>query len=509
MEPRPIADVIYGRASTAELRPEVRETHISLLFFVGDRVYKLKKPVHFGFIDLREAAAREVDCRREVDANRRLAPDVYLGVASVVDQDAHVEHLVVMKRLPASRSLASLIEQGVDASDELRQIAHVLATFHAAAPRSEAISAAATPRAIGQQWTALFEETNRFVGRLLDAEADAAIHRMVADYLGGRKALFDERISGGHVCDGHGDLQAADVFCLDDGPRILDCVEFDDRLRYVDVASDVAFLSMDLEQLGAPGRAGELVARYRELSHDDFPESLLHFYVAQRAYVRALVACLGHARDDVPAEAPAHLHRLALEHLERATVRLVVVGGLPGTGKSTVAEGVAEELGATLLRSDEVRQELEGRPSATAGAEVTEERYRPEATEAVYATMHDRARTALARGERVVVDASFWNETWRADFRRLAAESVSALSELVCECPPTEADARIRLRGRLGPALSEATPAVRAAMAERFARWPEAHVVDTSGTPGVSIASALDAVGQGGPGTLRRSVAGV
>ena len=164
------------------------------------------------------------------------------------------------------------------------------------------------------------------------------VRRLVDAYLSGRAALFAARIDGGHVVDGHADLLADDIFCLPDGPALLDCLEFDDRLRYVDVIDDAAFLAMDLEYLGRPDLAEFFLDRYRELSGDDAPDSLRHFYVAYRAVVRAKVDCvrLTQGHPEAAADAQRHL-AIAAEHLSRGAVRLVVVGGAPATGKTTVA----------------------------------------------------------------------------------------------------------------------------------------------------------------------------
>src|SRR5207248_5092618 len=168
-----------------------------------------------------------------------------------------------------------------------------------------------------------------------------------------------QRIALGAVRDGHGDLQAEDIFCLDDGPRILDCIEFDDRLRHVDVLADVAFLAMDLERLGAPEAAATFLARYREFARESYPPSLAHHYIAARAHVRCKVACLRHRQgDDGGADAARGLLDLTARHLEAARVRLVLVGGLPGTGKSTVAAALADATGWVVLRSDEVRKDV-------------------------------------------------------------------------------------------------------------------------------------------------------
>lgn len=486
----PATGALFERVAVSDLRPEVRETHLSLLVFLGDRVYKARKPVRFGFVDLSEPAMREADCRREVEANRELAPDVYLGVASFVDEQAAVSHLVVMRRLPAERSLAALVAAGDEVTGHLREVARTLAGFHAKAARSDAISAAATQHSVARTWQQLFEESNRFVGSTLDHAADQEIHRLATRYVAGRERLFTERIERGRICDGHGDLQAEEVFCLPDGPRIIDRLEFDDRLRHLDVLSDLAFLAMDLERLGSPEASEALLAHYLELTGESAPRSLWHFYVAERAYVRGLVACLRGAQGAPDVALARRFHELAHDHLAAGRVRLVLVGGLPGTGKSTVAAAAADRLGATLLATDEIRRERFDAPGVHTAA-----RYSDEARREVYVTMLERARVALERGESVVCDATFADESERAEARAIAAATSSDLDEVHCVCPGTEADARIRLRANLQPVLSEATEEVRAEMEHSFAPWPQAAAVDTSSSREHSLGLLLGVLG--------------
>jgi hypothetical protein len=454
----------------------VVETHISVLVFVGDKVYKLRKPVRFDFLDFTDRSVREEDCRREVELNRRLAPDVYLGVADIVLDGAPIDHMVVMRALPPERRLAALVQTAADAGPELRAVGAVLAAFHARAARSPAISASATARALRSQWEENFEETARFVGPVLDRATDRELRALALQWPARHERLLDDRIARGKVCDGHGDLQAEDVFCLDDGVRILDCIEFSDSLRHGDVCADVAFLAMDLERLGRPDAAGQFVRFYEESAGEALPAPLLHHYIAQRAYVRAKVACLQLAQGSEGAERLARdLHALALRHLRRARQALVLVGGLPGSGKSTLAASLAAETGWALLRSDEVRREVLGGVSGPSSPG----RYSPGAVGAVYDELLRRARRHLARGEPVILDASWIDAARRAEAEAVAAETGSELLELCCACEDVVAVERIARRAARGDA-SEATPDVRAMLAERMDAWPSAVVVDTS-----------------------------
>jgi len=476
-------------------RARVVETHVSLLFFVGDRVFKLRKPVAFGFLDFRQRAARQEDCQREVALNSRLAPDAYLGVADIQMGGVPVDHMVVMRRMPDERRLARMAGDGADLAREVSSVAKTLADFHSKAARSSEISSAATREALQAGWESNFAETETFVGEILEGQVEAEIHRLVDQWLKGREQLVSDRISSGRVCDGHGDLQAEDIFCLDDGIRILDCIEFSDRLRYCDVMADVAFLAMDLERLGRPEVATRFMADYQEFSGDRFPDSLVHHYTASRAYVRAKVACL-RSRQGAP-EAAAEavgLQALALSNLRQARVNLVLVGGLPGSGKSTLAAGLGATNGWPVLRSDDIRWELGRTADDEPPAGYLMARYSPAHTAEVYEELLQRAANLLERGESVILDASWIDGHRRDEARRVAERTSSKLVELCCDVHAEEAIARIERRLSQHADVSEATPQVRAAMAQSMDMWPSATVIDTSGAPEQSLGLALDAL---------------
>ena len=468
-----------------------------MLVSVGDRVYKLKKPVSLGFLDFSRRKAREQACHREVELNRRLAPDVYLGVADVLGPDGTVcDHLVVMRRMPPERRLAALVRAGVPLDDLLSAVARRIAVFHARTTTSDEIAAAGRRDAVQAVWEASFSQLAPFTGSVLDSGQCQLVEGLARRYLHGRERLFDHRIDLGAVRDGHGDLQAEDIFCLDDGPRILDCIEFDDHLRHGDRLADVAFLAMDLERLGAPAAASWFLDRYREFTGETYPASLAHHYIASRAHVRCKVACLRHDQGDGAAAADARsLLDLTLRHLDAGRVRAVLVGGLPGTGKSTVAAELAGATGYSVLRSDEIRKDIAGLGHSTpAPAAPGEGLYRPDVTDATYDALLDRARTALELGESVILDASWSSERHRRTVRLVAEAAASDLVELCCVAPADVAEERIKGRLAIGRDPSDATPAVAAVMAQRFDTWPEAVAVDTTRSLDLVIAEATAAL---------------
>jgi len=479
--------------------PQIAETHVGLVVLVGDRAYKTKKAVRTAFLDFSTAELRRAALCRELELNRRLAPDVYLGIATFTDPDGGTEAVLVMRRMPAERRLATLVAAGAPVSDALRDLAKLMAVFHARARRTPEITADGGAPALRGRWAANVTELAPYRDRVLPAADVDEIGRLALRFVDGRGDLFRSRCAEGRVVDGHGDLIADDVFCLDDGPRVLDCLDFDARLRHVDGLDDVAFLAMDLERLGRPDLAGDFLDAYAEFAGDPAPAALRHHYIAYRALVRAKVACLRH--DQTGAQTDAETARtyaaMALRHLRTGAVRLVLVGGLPGTGKSTVAGALADACSAALLSSDRIRKETAGLdPHTPAGAGFGQGLYAPERTEQLYGELLRRAERLLARGESVVLDASWICAEHRAAAADVAGRTVSDLVELQCRAPAELAARRIRSRG---PTASDATAEIAAAMAEAADPWPRATVVDTSGSVGESLEQALRAWEAGPP----------
>ncbi|GAA3507626.1 hypothetical protein FHR32_007402 [Streptosporangium album] len=473
---------------------QIKETHIAVVVLLGDHAFKLKKPVSLGFLDFTTREARQAACHREVELNRRLAPDVYEGVADVLGPDGEVcDHLVVMRRMPEDRRLAAMIRSGKPVEEHLRQIARMVAGMHGRSRHGPEIDREGGREALRSRWTASFGEVRALPDAVLDPEAVEEIERLTLRFLDGRAPLFAARVNEGRIVDGHGDLLAEDIFCLDDGPRILDCLEFDERLRSVDGLDDAAFLAMDLERLGAPRLAETFLHWYAEFTDDHAPPSLWHHYVAYRAFVRAKVACLRQRQGDPGSGGEARLlAELTLRHLRAGAIPLILVGGSPGTGKSTLAAALADRLGYTLLGSDRIRKELFGiSPEQHASAPFGEGIYDREHTERAYAEMLLRAEMLLHLGEPVILDASWIDAGHRTAAERVARRTSSDLAALRCTALPQVAAERL---ARRTGAISDADQAIATAMAAMAAPWPDAIEIDTSPTTEQAVERALTAI---------------
>ncbi|MGH9274257.1 MAG: AAA family ATPase, partial [Acidimicrobiales bacterium] len=275
-------------------------------------------------------------------------------------------------------------------------------------------------------------------------------------------------------------------------------------LRLGDGLADVAFLAMDLEHLGRPDLAHRFLDAYREHRDDVWPASLAHHHIAYRAQVRAKVTAIrsGQQGDAAALADGRRLLQLTSSHLESARVRLVLVGGLPGTGKSTVAEAIGRALEAPVLHSDHIRKELAGlsidqHASASFGEGIYGEGiYTAAHTTLTYATMLERAAVGLEMGETLVLDATWSAPQWRDRARKAATSCHADLIELRCHAPRRVADQRIIDRALAGRGASDATPEIAAAMAAEERAWPEAAVIDTVQPIEQSIADAVGRVAQ-------------
>jgi uncharacterized protein len=527
-------------------RYRMTETRTSVLFFMGDRVYKMTKPSGPGFGDGRSVASREAAAHKEVDLNRRIAPDVYLGVADVfgprppaagsglrvrrnrdatrVAATAPLEHIVVMRRLPADRQLAAMVRERRATAEDLQALARLLAAFHDRSETSDEIARSGAPRTLRRLWREGITRVTPFVGEVLKQSTIEEIDRLAARYIDGRGPLLRERQTAGRIRDGHGDLTADDIFLLDDGPRVLDGETTDPRLRLGDVLGDVALLAMDLERLGAPRLAEAFLDAYRAATGDTYPASLRDLYVAYRGLMGCAHACARHTEGDPNAAVEARrFAALAADHLRRARVRLVLLGGLPGTGKSTLARALAEDAGTRagtvlILRPDAMGRDFpaggdyagaapgddgavdgprEDDPTGDDGGEVGGGELggeREEANARGYDDMFRRARHALEHGETVILDASWSSARQRSRAARLAARTSSELVELRCVAPREIVEQRIAAGRDAGEPLG-ATLASHDALAGAFAPWPDALEIDTSIELPRSVAAARHAVG--------------
>jgi aminoglycoside phosphotransferase family enzyme/predicted kinase len=463
---------------------EVRQTHLSVAFLVGDTVYKIRKPVNLGFVDFTTLDDRKHDCDEEVRLNRRLAPQVYRGIVPIMIENGRVqvggqgeliEWAVEMVRLPDDATLKARIAGDEATVPQIEALAHRLAEFHRTAARGEHISRFGRFDVVAGNARENFVQTASHVGVTVRQPLYDRVRALTEKALAELKPLIESRAERGVPCDTHGDLHLSHVYLFPDRPPpddlvIIDCIEFAERFRFADPVADLAFLVMDLQFHGRWDLAKACAEVYFAASGDEEGGKLLPFYIAYRAVVRAKVEGMQALDAEVPEEqrskrrftAEAHW-RLAMGTLEKPLRRpaLVLVGGLPGTGKSTLSRGLAQAANFTVIRSDEVRKELAGVPVT----ERAEGYYTPEWTERTYEECAHRALKFLSDGGRAIIDASFANAIPRDGLLYLARKYGVPAVGLVCRLDPAVARGRIRAR------YGDASDADERVYDELAARW--------------------------------------
>jgi len=499
---------------------ELRQTHISLVFLAGSFAYKIKKPVDLGFVHYGTLALRRHSCDEEVRLNRRMAPKVYLGVVPVTREGGAirmegtgelVEWAVKMKRLPDRATLRARLEAGDLGAAALEEWARRLVQFHASAESGEHVAAGGSLETIAwntrenldQAQSQLGVTISRLTLDRLKERTEAALAR-----LGG---LIGHRAHCGVPRDTHGDLRLDHVYWFPDRDPpddwiAVDCIEFADRFRYADPIADIAFLAMELTISGRGDLADAFVEAYLSASGDDEGRSLLPFYRSYRAAVRGKVEGMKLAEPEIPeadrAAARTRARALwlfALAELEDARHKpgLVMVAGLQGAGKSSLARALGDQAGFAIIRTDRVRKELAGRigqdaPSAAFGQGL----YTDDWNERTYAECLRRAEQLLFEGRRVIIDATFRAESRRRAFLDAARRWGVTGCLILCQADPDVI--RDRLAGRRGDA-SDADFAIHAETARRWdAPSPltrdVTRTIDTGGSLARATGAALEAL---------------
>ena len=273
------------------------ETHISLLFLTGNYVYKVKKPVDFGFLDFTSLEKRKFFCEQEVKLNRRLSPDLYLGVERITKEGNRillggrgelVEYAVKMKQIPEEFLMDKLLEKKQVTSKMIESVSEKLVQFYFAAETNDRIKSFAKPERVKEDTDENFKQTEKFIGVTIQEEVYEGVKNRTNDFFRTREKLFYQRIASDQIRDCHGDLRLEHIFWGDE-ISIFDCIEFNERFRYTDVAADIAFLAMDLDYHNREDLSGHLIRAYIGESGDLALMEVLDFYKCYRAYVRGKV----------------------------------------------------------------------------------------------------------------------------------------------------------------------------------------------------------------------------
>jgi aminoglycoside phosphotransferase family enzyme/predicted kinase len=544
----------FARIEAAPVAPATAvQTHASAVLLTSQGAYKLKKPENLGFLDYSTPELRRHFCQLEVRLNTRRAPGIYLGVAPVirlpdgclrftrirqpddvpmpgetVDGGRTVDFAVAMVRLPEEATFDSLVRTGQLTPELLAAAACYVDAFHDSARADAQVAHFGTPGVIRGNWEENFDQMRPYIGRTLTMPTYERIATYVHAFMARRAALFEERVRDGRIRDCHGDLRLQHIYRFgspyDATSRlaILDCIEFNERFRCSDVASEIAFLAMELDIAGRADLARAFIQTYVSASGDDTLREVLPFYLCYRACVRGKVASflldqpeIPCAQRDVATRQAAAFFELAAQYASGpARPVLVMIGGVMGTGKTTTAASLHAALGWPVLSTDPMRKRLAGLdPAAPQDAAFERGIYSPAWTARTYCALQREADTLLRGGHAVILDASFMRQSDREAMRAIARKRGADALFVECTAPREVVLARLAARwarrttgrGRDGgAAVSDASDGRPELFDQQRARWePVAGgcatsdkylVIDTSRSEVRCIEQLLDAL---------------
>jgi aminoglycoside phosphotransferase family enzyme/predicted kinase len=476
---------------------ELVETHVSWVLLTGSYAYKIKRPVHYAFIDLRSMERRAFFCMEELRLNRRFAADLYVDVCRVTLHEGGaringpgtvIDHAVRMTQFRREDELDRLLESGGIEPPELEDFGRTLAAIHERLPVAARNARWGMPEAVRSLILENLEQciqahtSGRLTGRL------NALRPFLVQRLKLLENSLARRVAGGRVRECHGDLHARNIVRHDGGLLPFDCMEFDPAFRWIDVADEIAFLLMDLEVLRRPGHAYAFLSGYLAQGGDYGACRVLDLYKAHRALVRAKVAALTSKAGSSASESQDSRFFAQCESyadvahaaLTERHPQLILMSGVSGSGKTWLANRLAPLLGALHIRSDIERKRLAAPAPGPYPAAVGEGRYKPEAKARVYEHLVECAEHALCGGYPVILDATFGRREDRRRFRELATRLGVATRVVHCNAAPQILRARVAQRRERGTDASEADLAV--------LRWQETHVEPLLASEGLVVA---------------------
>ncbi len=456
---------------------ELLETHISWILLIGDRAYKIKKPVDLGFVDFTTLEIRHRCCREELRLNGRLAPELYLDVVAITGTPEQprlagggtpIEYAVRMKRFPQTALLSHVLERGELRPSHIDALARGVAEFHREIETAAEGSPFGTPDNVVQPVRDNF-------AHVADSPTDEDAQKRVEQLRqwserewAALREDFADRKKQGCIRECHGDMHLGNIVLLDERITIFDCIEFNENLRWIDVMSEAAFAAMDLEDRGRADLGHRFLNAYLERTGDYGGLSVFRFYAAYRAMVRAKVACLRSQQSGVDDAELRRLHTelasyldLAEKYSQPGRAQLLIAHGTSGTGKTRGTQVLVDQLGAIRVRSDVERKRLFGlQPEQQSDPQLAQHLYSSESTQRTYARLHESAATILEAGFPAIVDATFLQRRQRDLFRELARERAVPFRILDFSASEETLKERVVRRAQAGGDASEADLAV-------------------------------------------------
>jgi len=414
------------------------QTHSSDVFIVPPYVYKVKKPVNFKFLDFSSLEKRKYYCEREVELNRRLTRDIYLGIEQISGNKGKlrfgsgekiVEYAIKMKRMPEKYFIKNLLKKGLVSKKDFKKVISKLVIFYQNQTERKEISKLGTLKTMTYTINENRILSKRFIGQTLSEVCFETINLYNNNFFKSHRGLFEIRRKEGFIKDCHGDLHLDHINLSPNGINIFDCIEFNDRFRYIDVASDLAFLAMDLDYNGYHNLSEFVVSEFSKKMRDKTINEIIDFYKCYRAYVRGKVESIRANANNISENermiSKLHAQKyfsLALRYALFGTkpIIIVVFGGL-ASGKSKIAKNISNELNSIVFSSDKLRKELAGiKPTDRVYACYSKGIYSKDNTERTYGELFTRCQSEIKIGNTVILDATFSKRKHRTQARELA-----------------------------------------------------------------------------------------
>lgn len=438
---------------------KILQTHISYVALTGKYAYKIKKPVNFGFLDFSTIEKRKHFCYEELKLNKRLCPEIYEKVVTInkdqnqlkIDGKGEIiDYALKMKEFPQEKIVSFLLHKNNVNEETINKIVDKLVEFYKLEKTSEEIKKYGEIKTIKQNIDENFEQTKNKINQIITKETYEFIKNTTNSFLKRKKDVFKKRIKNGFILDCHGDLHTGNIVLINNEICIFDCIEFNKRFRYSDVASDIAFLAMDLDYQGFPYLSSYLIDRYIEKSNDKNIFDVLNFYKCYRAYVRGKVT--GFQLDDSYIESEKkeeivnsaknyfylaeYYSGLIKNEIEQKTPIVFITSGLTGTGKTTVSRKIAVDYNAIRINTDEVRKEIFKIDKYEKHYdEYNTGLYAPENMKKVYDKIFKKTENLLNNKKNVIVDATFRTNNLREKIKNIAIKKNASFIILNTVCP--------------------------------------------------------------------------
>ena len=474
---------------------ELIQTHVSAVFLTGDYAYKLKKAVNFGFLDYSTLEKRKHFLEAEIEMNSAIAPELYLEVVAITNEGEKlalngagetVEYALKMRQFPQENLFINLFEAGKLKIEQMAELGRIVAQFHKSAQTNEYISSFGTVEKVREAFDENYQQTETYIGRAQTQQQLEETKAYTDQFFAERADLFNSRIANNKIKECHGDLHLKNICLWQDKIQLFDRIEFNEPFRFVDVMYDVAFVMMDLEARDQKDFANAFLNAYLEQTGDYEGLPLLPLYLSRQAYVRAKVTSFLLDDPNVPEVAKqeaistaSDYYQQAWEYTQNRTGKLIMMSGLSGAGKTTVAKTIARHHGAVHLRSDAVRKQIAGIAVEEKGSDNI---YTPEMSQKTYSRLSELGIMLAQEGFTAILDAKYDRVNYRKEVIEAAKQNNISLQIINCVAPMETL--RDRLNNRSGD-ISDATAELLAsqqANAEEFTSEEKAYIttVDTS-----------------------------